>query len=72
VAFFIALISIERKNPGTLGQKVLEQKETKVFGAGFRNWGDKTEQFLPKTKQTNSVVSVRKANYTDRATAACR
>jgi hypothetical protein len=23
-------------------------------------------------KQTNSVVSVRKANYTDRATAACR
>jgi hypothetical protein len=32
-----------------------------------------TEEFtMELTMHTNSVVSVRKANYTDRATAACR
>jgi hypothetical protein len=46
-AFFIALISIQRKNTGMLRQMVPEQKETKVFGGGggFRNWGDKTKNF---------------------------
>jgi hypothetical protein len=33
---------------------------------------EKMDVINMKTKQTNSIVSVRKANYTDRAAAACR